>query len=139
MKGYPVNATALSDSNVLRINAEVFTSILHASPKTCIKVMACLSLRLHKLMNEIDRLSLHNATYRLVSYLLEDVPIDAQEYIEINLVVPKHVVASRISVTPETLSRTLKKLCKDGLLEVHDRHIVLLNPAKLRRLVAIGV
>jgi CRP-like cAMP-binding protein len=34
MKGYPVNATALSDSNVLRINAEVFTSILHASPKT---------------------------------------------------------------------------------------------------------
>jgi Mn-dependent DtxR family transcriptional regulator len=74
-----------------------------------------------------------------VSYLLEDVPIDAQESTEINLVVPKHVVASRISVTPETLSRTLKKLCKDGLLEVHDRHIVLLSPARLRRLVAIDV
>jgi CRP-like cAMP-binding protein len=137
MKGYPVNAVALLDTNVLRINAEVFTSILHSSPKTCIKVMASLSLRLHSLMTEIDRLSLHNATYRLVSYLLEDIPLDTQESTEIKLQIPKHVVASRISVTPETLSRTLKRLCKEGYLEVSDRHIVLLKPAELRRLVSI--
>lgn len=137
MMGYPVNAVAIPNSEVLRISAETYTDILHNSPETCIKVMACLSLRLHKLMGEIDRLSLHNATYRLISYLLENIPEEKTERTEVNLSIPKHVVASRISVTPETLSRTLKRLCQDGLLEVHDSHIVLVNPVKLRKMVAI--
>ena len=137
LPGFPVNAVALSDSNVLRINAEAYTNILSNSPKTCIKVMATLSLRLHKLMGEINRLSLHNATYRLISYLLENIPDEAIESTEVNLSIPKHVVASRISVTPETLSRTLKRLCQEGLLEVHDSNIVLINPVELRRMVSI--
>jgi len=137
MPGFPVNAVALSDSKVLRVNAEIYTDILYKSPKTCIKVMACLSIRLHKLMTEINRLSLHNATYRLISYLLETIPEETIESAEVNLSIPKHVVASRISVTPETLSRTLKRLCQDGLLEVHDSHIVLINPVELRRMVSI--
>jgi len=135
--GYPVNATALAKSQILRINAKAYIEILETSPKTSFKVMATLSMRLHNLINEIDRLSLHNATYRLVSFLLEDIPADMNERSVINLSIPKHVVASRISVTPETLSRTLKRLCQEGLLEVHDSHIVLLNPIELRRLVSI--
>ena len=137
VSGYPLNAIALSDVEVLCINADVFMNILNSSPKTCIKVMSCLSIRLHKLMTEIDRLSLHNATFRLVSYLLENISPDEIEAVEIKLSIPKHVIASRISVTPETLSRTLKQLCKDNLLEMHDRHIILINPAKLRSLVDI--
>ncbi|RUM77084.1 MAG: Crp/Fnr family transcriptional regulator [Sulfurovum sp.] len=135
--GYPVNATALAKSQVLRVNANAYMETLESSPKTCFKVMATLSLRLHNLIGEIDRLSLHNATYRLISFLLEGVPSEMNERSVVNLSIPKHVVASRISVTPETLSRTLKRLCQDGLLEVQDSHIVLLNPIELRRLVSI--
>jgi CRP-like cAMP-binding protein len=137
MPGYPVNAEALAESEVLCINAEFYTGILHNSPETCIKVMACLSIRSHWLMNELDRLSLHNATYRLVSYLLENIPEDTVESTEVNLSIPKHVVASRISVTPETFSRTLKRLSQQNLLEVHDSHIVLVNPVELRKIVSI--
>jgi len=135
--GYPVNATALANSKAIRINANAYMKILEGSPKTCFKVMATLSLRLHNLIGEIDRLSLHNATYRLISFLLEGIPDEMNDRSEINLSIPKHVVASRISVTPETLSRTLKRLCQEGLLEVHDSHIVLVNPIELRRLVSI--
>ena len=135
--GYPVNATALAKSRVLRINANTYTKILEGSPKTCFKVMATLSLRLHNLISEIERLSLHNATYRLISFLLEGIPPEMNDRSEVNLSIPKHVVASRISVTPETLSRTLKRLCQEGLLEVHDSHIVLINPLELRRIVSI--
>ncbi|RUM69462.1 MAG: Crp/Fnr family transcriptional regulator [Sulfurovum sp.] len=135
--GYPVNATALARSQVLRVNANAYMETLESSPKTCFKVMATLSLRLHNLIGEIDRLSLHNATYRLISFLLEGIPGEMKERSVINLSIPKHVVASRISVTPETLSRTLKRLCQEGLLEVHDSHIVLVNPIELRRLVSI--
>lgn len=136
-RGYPVNSEALVDSTILRINAENYLTILKGSPEVCINVMRSLSERMHWLLNEIDRLSLHNATYRLISYLLDQVPSDTNESAEVNLSIPKHVVASRISVTPETLSRTLKRLTKEGLLEVHDKHIVLINPVELRRIVAI--
>lgn len=135
--GYPVNAEALADSKVLCINAETYRKILCKSPETCVKVMSCLSIRMHWLMNELDRLSLHNATYRLIAYLLENVPENMIERTEVDLSVPKHVIASRISVTPETLSRTLNRLRKEKLLEVHDKHIVLVNPVELRRLVSI--
>lgn len=135
--GYPVNATTLAKSKALRINAAAYIKILEGSPKTCFKVMATLSMRLHNLIAEIERLSLHNATYRLISFLLEGIPNEMNDRSEVNLSIPKHVVASRISVTPETLSRTLKRLCQEGLLEVHDSHIVLINPVELRRIVSI--
>lgn len=137
MDGYPVNGEALADSVLLRFNAATYIEVLSNSPKACIQVMARLSERLHWLMNEMERLSLHNATYRLISYLLENIPAETIESTEVSLSIPKHVVASRISVTPETLSRTLKRLSKEGLLEVHDKHIILINPVELRELVAI--
>jgi len=137
MDGYPVNAEALAELTLLRINAPFYIQELKKSPDACIKVMGRLSERLHWLINEMDRLSLHNATYRLISYLLDSIPADTVELTEVSLAIPKHVVASRISVTPETLSRTLKRLCKEGLLEVHDKHIVLINPVELRQLFSI--
>ncbi len=138
MDGYPVNSEALLKSVVLRINAANYIEILSKSPQACIKVIACLSTRVHWLMNEMERLSLHNATYRLISFLLENVPEDAVDRTELTLSAPKHVIASRISITPETLSRTLKTLSKKGLLDIHDSHIVLVDPVKLRHIVSIG-
>jgi len=137
MQGYPVNSKALSEATVLRINAENYIQVLSNSPKACLKVMGSLSVRLHWLVNEIDRLSLHNASYRLISYLLEDVPEGSTEKIQIKLGAPKRIIASRISITPETFSRTLKSLSKDGFIEVHDDYVVLNNPFKLREMLFI--
>jgi CRP-like cAMP-binding protein len=137
MQGYPVNAEALLNSSVLRIDADAYKNILRHSPEACFKALAALTRRVHWLMNELDRLTLHNATYRLISFLLEDIPVDIVEQTEINLTAPKHVIASRISVTPETFSRTLKTLSKQGVLSVHDRHVVLNNPGELRKMLSL--
>ena len=137
MQGYPVNSHALSNATVLRINAKKYIQVLSNSPEACLKVIGRLSGRLHWLMNEMERLSLHNASYRLISYLLEDVPHESIEKTKVKLGVPKRIIASRISITPETFSRTLKNLSKDGLIEVQDEHIVLNNPSKLREMLFI--
>ncbi len=137
MPGYPVNAEAVGDCSVLRINAEVYKDILRKSPEACFMVMSRLSVRIHWLMTELDRLSLHNATYRLVSYLLENVPKDVTEETEIQLAIPKHVLASRLSITPETFSRTIKRLVNEGKLEVHESHIILQDLEELRRMIAV--
>ena len=139
MKGYPVNSKALSDAIVIRINAENYTRVLSNSPDACFKVMGRLSVRLHWLVNEMERVSLHSASYRLISYLIEnlDNDLDQNTNIEVILSAPKHVIASRLSITPETFSRTLKALSKKGLLTVHDNHIILNNIEELREMISI--
>ena len=96
MNGYPVNSEAIGDAIVLKINADNFLKILNTSTDVCIKVIGCLSTRTHWLMNEMERLSLHNASYRLISYLLESVDKDIEDEVEITLSAPKHVIASRL-------------------------------------------
>lgn len=137
MNGYPVNSEAIHDSVVLRINAEKYIKVLSKSTDACFKIITSLSTRTHWLMNEMERLSLHNASYRLISYLLDNVSQDCEKRTEITLSVPKHVIASRLSITPETLSRTLKSLSKQNLIEVHEKHIALINPNELRDMISI--
>ncbi|GAA0426029.1 transcriptional regulator Dnr [Cocleimonas flava] len=137
MEGYPVNAKALSNAKVLRINAEKYIQVLSNSSEACLKVIGRLSARLHWLMNEMERLSLHNASYRLISYLLEDIPHGSVEETKVILGAPKRIIASRISVTPETFSRTLKSLSQDELIEVYDEHILVKDPSKLREMLFI--
>ncbi len=137
LNGYPVNADALMDSVVLKINAKKYMDVLSRSTDACFKVISSLSARTHWLMKEMERLSLHNASYRLIAFLLEQVTEDANESIEVTLSAPKHVIASRLSITPETLSRTLKSLTKQGLLSVHENHIILNNPDELRQMISI--
>jgi CRP/FNR family transcriptional regulator, dissimilatory nitrate respiration regulator len=95
-----------------------------------------MSQRLHRHLNEIDSLTLHNATYRLVSYLLNEAAHSNRDQPSLQLNTPKHVVASRLSIQPETLSRILSRLSKQNLIEVRGSHIEVLDYDGLLELVA---
>jgi CRP-like cAMP-binding protein len=96
--------------------------------------MAGMTRRLHAKINEINNLTLHNATYRLVVFLLEQLPKDALELAEIHLSTPKSVIASRLSIQPETFSRILTRLSARGLIQVNGNDITLLDVQGLRDL-----
>jgi len=46
--------------------------------------------------------------------------------------VPKRLVASRLSIKPETLSRILARLRERGLVQIDGEHITLLDEPGLR-------
>jgi CRP-like cAMP-binding protein len=96
--------------------------------------MAGMSKRLHARINEISNLTLHNATYRLVVFLLEQLPEEAIELAEIHLSTPKSVIASRLAIQPETFSRILTRLSASGLIEVNGNDVTLLDVQGLRDL-----
>jgi CRP-like cAMP-binding protein len=133
---YPVNAEAVQASELLAISTRVFTRLLRESVDTCFRVMGVMSQRLHRHLNEIDSLTLHNATYRLVSYLLNEAAHSNRDQPSLQLNTPKHVVASRLSIQPETLSRILSRLSKQSLIEVRGSHIEVLDYDGLLELVA---
>ena len=126
---YPVSCAALAPAELIAIDAPDFTAMLRGSVDTCMMLLGELSQRLRGLIAEIDRLSLQSATCRVAGYLLSKAPPDADEY---QLDVPKGVVASRLSVKPETFSRIVKHLSDTGTIAVHGGLIRILDRSALR-------
>jgi len=131
---YPVSAEALEATELLSFDSAALVEILRNSVDGCFALMRILSQRMHQSINEIDRLTLHNATFRLVAFLIESVPSDVHASPKIHLTTHKGVIASRLSIQPETLSRILTKLEKQELLEVKGSEILIHDLDALREL-----
>lgn len=129
---YPVNAQALSYCELYAIKNRVFLDILRGSVDLCFQVMADISMRLKRHLNEIDSLTLQNATLRVVNYLSHLVPSCNSDTAEIILPAAKNIIASRLSITPETLSRILHTLSSKGLIAVEGLHIKVHDVERLR-------
>jgi len=134
---YPVNAEAINTSRVYAFEQKVFLNLLRESNEATFGLLGSMSRRLHMLVNQIESLTLQNATYRLVAYLLEQIPRDVKTSPEVQLTTPKGVIASRLAIQPETLSRILAKLRQGGLIEVHGNHITIRDVQALRKTVQL--
>ncbi|MBV1915750.1 MAG: Crp/Fnr family transcriptional regulator [Pseudomonadales bacterium] len=134
---YPVTSIAISNSVVVGLQAKNYLRLLKDSNELCIALLGKISQRLHWMVNEVDRLTLHSANYRLVSYLLSHIPEDNNDTTGFSLAAPKHVIASRLSIKPETLSRTLKALSGQGLIQLDGSNIELMDVEKLRQLIKL--
>lgn len=132
---YPVYAEALGPVVALSVDNTAFLGVLRRSADTCLRVMADMSMHLHARVTEIDNLCLHNATYRLVTYLLEQVPDEGQDTSQIHLSVAKGVLAARLSIQRETFSRILARLRELSLIDVSGQDIVVTDLPALRALV----
>ena len=132
---YPVNADALVPSEIISIDNQTFLEILRENADSCFRVMADMSMRLRRRLNDIEALSLQNATLRFVNYLLQQLPEDTQGPSDVQLSLPKSVVASRLSVQPESFSRILHNLSKAGLIRVKGPVIHINDPQGLRTFV----
>lgn len=124
---YPVSAEALSQAELLAFDSKAFKAVLQESPETCVMLNAELSSWLEHLVEEVNALTLHNATLRVANYLLRLMPaVSPQGQDGIRLPAPKHLIASRLSITPETLSRIFHNLTEAGFITV-ERDVVYIH------------
>ena len=129
---YPVSATALQPSEVYSFENRAFARMLQESNGLCLKLLASLSMRLHAQINEIDNLSLQNATFRVIGYMLDLLPDPCTESAVLDLAVPKQVIASRLSITPETLSRILHTMARNDIISINGKIIAIKSVQRLR-------
>ncbi|MBK1724057.1 Crp/Fnr family transcriptional regulator [Thiocystis violacea] len=125
---YPVCASALGPCELLAIDAKDFAAMLRESVDTCFLMLGALSQRLRGLIGEIDDLTLHTATSRVARYLAAKV-IPGE--LSVALDVRKGVLASRLSVQPETFSRVVKSLTAQGVIEMQGTQVRILDPEAL--------
>lgn len=129
---FPVNAAAQTNSRLIAIDGANFKNWLAQDASRCFRLLAGMSARMHKLVNEIDSLTLMKGTDRLLQYLLDHSDPDEEGQMVVELEAPKQVIASRIGVKPETLSRLLHKLSDLGYIEMRDTRILIKDEEKLR-------
>jgi CRP-like cAMP-binding protein len=126
----PVFAQALEDSRLLYIAKQgIFAAIDHDSAFAH-RMLAGLSMRLHGLIQDVENYSLHSSTQRVIGFLLQLAGVPSGR-VEFELPANKHIIASRLNLTPETLSRILHSLSEPGLISVKGRRIAVLDVARL--------
>jgi CRP-like cAMP-binding protein len=130
-RNYIVDATALADSLLLHVDRDTLFAEIDRDPALARRMLGSLSMRLHMLMKDLESLSLHSATQRVIGYLarLEEGTEAPQR---VTLPAQKALVASRLNLTPEYLSRILHDLAERGLIRVEGRDIEIPDPEALR-------
>lgn len=113
-KGYPVSAVAADDSRLLVISAASVLREFRKNPDYAINVVADLSRHMRLLVRQIEQLSISSSTERLARFLVKLCPKDAEEAV-VRFPVEKSLIAGRLGMQPETLSRGLAKLRKIGV------------------------
>jgi CRP-like cAMP-binding protein len=129
---FPVSAEALSDSVVYRIPNNAYRNLLQDNSNACMRLLSDVCYHLHQRVREIEVLTIQNARSRLASYLIDHIVETDDDEATVRLDLPRHVVASRLSITPETLSRLLRTMSDDGILTVDDRLVFVHSLARLR-------
>ncbi len=129
---YPVSAIAVGPSKILKFSKSDYLSILKDSTEGCLRLIASMSTRLHHMVNEIDHLTMWTGTSRIINFLLYQLPEDASGSVEVKLSTPKNLIASLLSIKPETFSRTLHELSDKGMITVNKRLIGIRNVEELR-------
>jgi CRP-like cAMP-binding protein len=131
----PVFAEALVDSLLLHIGSAPVFELLETDPLFARRMLAGLSMRLHSLVQDVETYSLRSSAQRVVGYLLQHCPqgdAEGESAFDISLPTSKQVIASRLNLTPETLSRIFHDLTANGLIAVSGKQITINNAKRLR-------
>ena len=133
-KAHTLYAEALADSLLLHIPKDAILEAVARNPAFARRMLSELSLRLCRLVADIEAYTLKSATERVTGYLLQALADDTgpAQSAEVLLTASKSVLASRLNITREHFSRILHELSQAGLIRVSGRNIHILDPAGLR-------
>ncbi len=128
---YPVTSLALTDCTLCQVASQPYVEMLRANPDACLRLISDLSQHLHAFVREIDNLTAQNARGRLIEFLLRSAGEIDGDRATVHLDIPRHVIAARLSIKPETLSRLLRAFADEGVISVDDRVIEVPSVARL--------
>ena len=115
-KPFPANAEAMEESRIFFFPRDAFIDLIKMNPSLALNMLAVLSKRLRRFTLMIDDLSLKEVPGRLAAYLLY---LSEQETgtSHLELKITKSQLASLLGTIPETLSRILRRMVEQGLIE----------------------
>lgn len=117
-----------ADSMLLHIDRTAIMRVAEQNFDFSRELMTCVGRQFYSLVRDIEGYS-QSAKQRLAEYLLRQSRREISDDIE--LIAKKSLIASRLSLTPETLSRLLHDLSAEGLISVSGRRIKILDHERM--------
>ena len=111
---YPVTVEAVQDSVLLQVETRVVFDTLRSDPDLAVAMLSSTFSHLHELVMEIENLKALSGAQRLATFLISLAPVEDGPC---SLVLPydKVLIAKRLGMKPESLSRSFANLRKQGV------------------------
>ena len=129
---FPATAEAVTEARVVRIPADHVVRCIRESPDIALAMIASTSQHLHHLVQQVEQLKAQSGVQRVAEFLASLAPIDHGSCV-IALPYDKVLIAARLGLKPESLSRAFAKLRAVGVA-VHASHVAVNDVGKLRQL-----
>ncbi len=128
----PFEVRAIKQSVVLALPTKEIEAALKRCPRFAIDLIAVLAERTMSALEDLHATTLP-IEGRVARYLLSIAKTQTRRRGHVVIPLPKVVLAARLGMKKESLSRALRSLSDDGLIAVEGRRIILLDRAALSR------
>jgi CRP/FNR family cyclic AMP-dependent transcriptional regulator len=138
---YPASARALEDSEVLFLSLDDFQELYRTHPEIAHHVIQRLGVRMRRLVQLVNKLSLKDVPSRVAASLLEYAAAAAPLRDGVIFRMPRrhYELAAELSTTRESVTRALIRMREEGVISQRGPSIQILSVAKLRQFAAGGV
>lgn len=127
---YPVAAEATTDCSLIRIESDIILRLLRDNPEMAIMMLSATYVHLQSLVMQVEALKAQTGAQRVAEFLLELAPCDAGGC-EVVLPYDKFLIAGRLGMKPESLSRAFVKLRDQGVT-IRQNNAAIADVAVLR-------
>lgn len=127
----PVGAQANKDSILLVIERVALQEAMQRNCALAALLMARMGERMCRLIENMETCVQRGSAQRVAHFLAQLAPREAITY-DLELDVNKQTIALQLNLAPETFSRVLHKLSRDGLIQMKGRSITLRDVDGLR-------
>lgn len=126
---YPVSGETATEARLLMIPASRIIEQIRSNPELGLAMLASTSLHLRRLVDQIEELKARTGPQRLAEFLIGLAPV-AQGSCTIALPYEKLLIAGRLGMKPESLSRAFQRLRPVGV-RINQNTIAVSDIARL--------
>ncbi|ARR50801.1 Crp/Fnr family transcriptional regulator [Photobacterium damselae subsp. damselae] len=134
---YPMTARIEQDSVLLAYQHNDVKQLVSKTPELAVRVMEYMTNKIHSLVNDVNILTQVNANQRFVMKLAEIYKKQGLKTDKINLLTTKKLLATQLGMTPETLSRAIKRLKNEGQIVESGNSLKIVDISELCRSVEL--
>lgn len=121
---YPATALFETDGSVITIDYKIFEEEFLRNPDISFSIIKSLTKKLRYLDLVISQNLTMDSTGRVAKFIYENEPLFLQ--------LKQNKIASILNITPETMSRVIRKLKDCNIIEIKGRKITVSNREELR-------
>lgn len=111
---YPVAAEAVTDCTLVRVEADTLLREIRDVPEVAIAILSATFAHLQALVGQVEALKAQTGAQRVAEFLLDLAPCEGGRC-EVVLPYDKGLIAGRLGMKPESLSRAFVKLRQYGV------------------------